>query len=140
LSVDNQKSVLKALLREDGSLVALGFVVDHFEKYKILSKILDDDLKGFKQEVTNKYIRECILPKEAPSEWTLKEISQNLLSNVISSDGFKTLVLPACQKAMLRSPETSMHVSEHNIKTNICTSMIKLFLLASRPNPVGTEL
>lgn len=103
--------VLKGLLGQEECIVALGFVVHCFEEGKGLNTILnEDEITELKRDSLNKYISECILSKEAPSEWILREISQNLLSHIVSEEDFKEILLPACQKAILRSPETSMQV------------------------------
>jgi len=112
-SPEIQKAVLGGLLGEDRSLIALGYVVDDMEMHKTLGLALGTDGEAdFKKEVLAKYIRETILPKEVQSEWVLKQISEKLLVHVVSPEGFRSVLLPACQKAMLRSPETSIQVRD----------------------------
>lgn len=108
LDKESVAEVFKQFLNEN-NLIALAMLVQYHDQKGKVSDVLG--LNGFpsKGDILDVYIKECLMTKVAKSVWYLNKTSKNIFP-MVTEDNFKTLLLPAIQKAMLRSPEIAAEV------------------------------
>ena len=116
LDLKAQKDFFNALLKYERSLTGFSYVLDYLAKQNKLELMIQDEKMPTKKDITETFLRGYILTKEKQSARALDQISRNLLHYIITPEEFKALLLPACQKAMLRSPETAIQVIPYIIK------------------------
>lgn len=92
-----------------GNLVAISIFVQYLQKKGSDLGILGEAGLPTKAQILELYIKECIMTKSAKTVWFLNKTSSCIFPIITEEDCRATLV-PAIQKAMLRSPEITAEV------------------------------
>lgn len=97
--------LIRKLVKLDKTLVALCMLIDWLQRTSKLDSMLTENEMPTKEDIIKLFTTRHIMTKTKQALRCTK-ISSNLLWQFVGPEEFKSILWPAIQKAMLRSPET----------------------------------